>query len=96
MILTTEDAPPTNFTTDGGKTIIGSATEQIHELFKRAEIPYTIKMYPWQRAIEILEGSGSLSFRNGEFVEAGANLGRAVEAIVLRQAVRDRAFNERL
>ncbi|MBK6638710.1 MAG: ABC transporter substrate-binding protein [Rhodocyclaceae bacterium] len=55
MILTTEDAPPTNFTTDGGKTIIGSATEQIHELFKRAEIPYTIKMYPWQRAIDMAE-----------------------------------------
>ncbi len=51
MILTTEDAPPTNMLAADGKTIIGSATEQIHELFKRAGIPYTITMYPWVRAI---------------------------------------------
>ncbi|MBK6638963.1 MAG: hypothetical protein IPG34_15700 [Rhodocyclaceae bacterium] len=30
-----------------GKTIVSSATETIHELFKRAAIPYTIKMFPW-------------------------------------------------
>lgn len=51
MILTTEDAPPTNMLAADGKTIIGSATEQIHELFKRAGIPYTIALYPWVRAI---------------------------------------------
>ncbi|MBK6999720.1 MAG: transporter substrate-binding domain-containing protein [Rhodoferax sp.] len=51
MILTTEDAPPTNMLAADGKTIIGSATEQIHELFKRAGIPYTITLYPWVRAI---------------------------------------------
>lgn len=51
MILTTEDAPPTNMLAADGKTIIGSATEQIQELFKRAGIPYTITLYPWVRAI---------------------------------------------
>lgn len=55
LTLTTEDAPPTNFTTDGGKTITGSATEQIHELFKRAGIKYTIALFPWQRAIDMAE-----------------------------------------
>lgn len=53
LVLTTEDAPPFNYTTDGGKTIVGSATEAIHELFKRAKIDYTITMYPWVRAIEM-------------------------------------------
>ena len=53
LILTTEDAPPFNYTTDGGKTILGSATETIHELFKRAKIDYKISMYPWVRAIEM-------------------------------------------
>lgn len=53
LILTTEDAPPFNYSRDNGKTIEGSATEVIHALFKRAEIDYTIKMYPWVRAIEM-------------------------------------------
>lgn len=53
LILTTEDAPPFNYSTDGGKTVVGSATEAIHELFKRANIDYKITMYPWVRAIEM-------------------------------------------
>lgn len=53
LILTTEDAPPFNYSTDGGKTILGSATETVHELFKRAKIDYKITMYPWVRAIEM-------------------------------------------
>ncbi|HLA35862.1 MAG TPA: ABC transporter substrate-binding protein [Rhodocyclaceae bacterium] len=55
LILTTEDAPPFNYTTDGGKTISGSATEMIHELFKRAKIEYKITLYPWVRAIEMAQ-----------------------------------------
>lgn len=55
IVLTTEDAPPTNFSTDGGKTITGSATDIVRELFKRAEIDYKISMYPWERAINMAE-----------------------------------------
>ena len=55
LVLTTEDAPPTNFTTDGGKTITGSATEQVQEMMKRAGIKYTNTLYPWQRAIDMAE-----------------------------------------
>lgn len=55
LIITTEDAPPFNFTNDKGKTISGSATEQIHELMKRAGMKYAISMYPWQRAIDMAE-----------------------------------------
>ena len=53
LILTTEDAPPFNYSTDGGKTILGSATETVLELFRRAKIDYKITMYPWVRAIEM-------------------------------------------
>ncbi len=53
LTLTTENAPPFNYSNDDGKTILGSATEAIHELFKRTKIPYTIEMYPWVRAIEM-------------------------------------------
>jgi polar amino acid transport system substrate-binding protein len=53
LILTTEEAPPFNYSTDHGKTVVGSATEVVNELFKRAAIDYTIKMYPWARAIEM-------------------------------------------
>lgn len=50
LVLTTEDAPPFNFTSDGGKTITGSATDIVRELFKRANVQYTITLYPWERA----------------------------------------------
>lgn len=50
LIVTTEDAPPYNYSTDGGKTITGSATDIVHELFKRAHVDYSIRMYPWERA----------------------------------------------
>ena len=53
LLLTTEDADPYNYTTDGGKTVVGSATEAVHELFKRANIGYKIALYPWVRAIEM-------------------------------------------
>lgn len=55
LLLTTEDAPPYNYTTDGGQTIVGSATEAVHELFRRANIRYQIVMYPWVRAIKMAE-----------------------------------------
>lgn len=55
LLLTTEDAPPYNYTTDGGATIVGSATEAIHVLFKRAKVNYRIAMYPWVRAIKMAE-----------------------------------------
>ncbi|MBK9348385.1 MAG: ABC transporter substrate-binding protein [Burkholderiales bacterium] len=46
---------PYNYTTDGGQTIVGSATEAVHELFRRANIRYQIVMYPWVRAIKMAE-----------------------------------------
>lgn len=53
LIITTEDAPPFNYTTDGGKTISGFATETVNEMFKRANVPYKTTLYPWVRAIEM-------------------------------------------
>jgi len=53
VTLTTENAPPYNFSNDGGKTVVGSATETVQELFQRAHIPYKIKMYPWVRALDM-------------------------------------------
>ncbi len=59
LTLTTENAPPFNYSDDDGKTIVGSATETVHELFKRSKIPYTIEMYPWVRAIEMARANKS-------------------------------------
>lgn len=55
LILTTEEAPPTNFSLDGGKTITGSATEQIREMMQRAGVTYSISMFPWKRAYAMAE-----------------------------------------
>lgn len=53
LVLATEEAPPFNYLADDGKTVVGSATELIHALFKRAHVPYTITLFPWARALEM-------------------------------------------
>lgn len=53
LTITTEEYPPFNYSTDGGKTIVGSASETVNELFKRAGIGHKITLYPWVRAIEM-------------------------------------------
>jgi len=50
LTLTTEDYPPFNFSTDGGKTMTGSATDVMKEVLKRTGINATITLYPWERA----------------------------------------------
>ena len=50
LTLTTEDYPPFNFSTDGGKTMTGSASDVMNEVLKRTGIKATISLYPWERA----------------------------------------------
>lgn len=53
LTLTTEDAPPFNFSNDGGKTITGIATDMVNEVLKRTGIQATTKLYPWERAYKM-------------------------------------------
>jgi len=50
LTLTTEDYPPFNFSTDGGKTMTGSASDVMNEVLKRTGIKATMSLYPWERA----------------------------------------------
>ncbi|MFT3850882.1 MAG: ABC transporter substrate-binding protein [Propionivibrio sp.] len=50
LTLTTEEYPPLNFSTDGGKTVSGVSTDVMKEVSKRTGIAVTIGLYPWQRA----------------------------------------------
>ena len=53
LTLTTEEYPPLNFSTDGGKTITGFSTEIMREVLKRTGIQGTIALYPWVRALKM-------------------------------------------
>lgn len=55
LTLTTEEYPPYNFSTDGGKTITGSATDVMNEVIKRTGIKATNAIYPWQRAYKMAQ-----------------------------------------
>lgn len=57
LTLTTEDYPPYNMSTDGGKTVIGLSTEIVTEAAKRATVPISIGLYPWERAYSMAQGS---------------------------------------
>ncbi|TDR73318.1 substrate-binding periplasmic protein [Paludibacterium purpuratum] len=50
--LLTEDDPPFNILEDNGQ-IGGVSTEMVRELFRRADVPYTLTLMPWIRAYHI-------------------------------------------
>ncbi len=57
--LATENYPPFNMSTRGNtieknaKYITGISTEIVKELFKRADIDYTLSLYPWKKAYRL-------------------------------------------
>ena len=53
LTLTTEEYPPFNFSTDGGKTITGSSSDLMREIMKRNGTSGTITLYPWSRAFRM-------------------------------------------
>ncbi len=53
LVLTTEDYPPFNMLVSGGSEIVGISTEKVRELMRRAKEPYTIKLFPWNRAYQM-------------------------------------------
>ena len=55
LTLVTEDYPPLNFTTDGGQTITGSATDVMREILRRTGIPATISLRPWRLAYKLAQ-----------------------------------------
>lgn len=58
LTLTTEDYPPFNIKAENGKPVSGIATDIIAEMMKRAAIPITIAMYPWERAKSLALSDG--------------------------------------
>ena len=53
LLITTEEANPLSMTKDGGKTIYGAAADKVHELLRRAHIPYDMQSTSWNRALEL-------------------------------------------
>ena len=50
MTLLTEEFPPLNYSTDGGKTIVGTSTELIRHALHRAGTAASIEIHPWRYA----------------------------------------------
>jgi polar amino acid transport system substrate-binding protein len=53
MELVTEDYPPFNIPAENDRPISGISTEIIREMMRRADIPISISMFPWQRALSM-------------------------------------------
>jgi len=51
--LTTEENPPFNFTDEKSGKFVGIGTEMVKEVFKRADLKYTIIPLPWSRAYNL-------------------------------------------
>ena len=51
--LTTEENPPFNFTDEKTGKFVGIGTEMVKEIFKRADIKYSIVPLPWSRAYNL-------------------------------------------
>ncbi|MFZ6801407.1 substrate-binding periplasmic protein [Undibacterium sp. Di24W] len=53
ITITTEYLYPLNASDKEGDAIYGQSADKVHELFKRSQIPYQIKMMSWNRAFEL-------------------------------------------
>jgi polar amino acid transport system substrate-binding protein len=53
ITITTEYLYPLNVSDKEGDAIYGQSADKVHELFKRSQIPYQIKMMSWNRAFEL-------------------------------------------
>jgi len=53
LIITTEPSITTKLSTVDGKTIFGSAADKVHEIMRRTQIPYQMKIMSWNRAFEL-------------------------------------------
>lgn len=51
--ITTEYLYPLNISDKEGGPIYGQAADKVHELLKRSQIPYQMKMMSWNRAFEL-------------------------------------------
>ncbi len=51
--ITTEYLFPLNIADKEGGIIYGQAADKVHELFKRSQLPYQMKMMSWNRALEL-------------------------------------------
>ena len=53
LTLVTEDYPPNNYSTDGGKTITGISTDVLREMLRRTGMSANFELYPWRNAYKM-------------------------------------------
>ncbi len=53
LLITTEPSISTRLSAEDGKTIYGSAADKVHEIMRRSQIPYQMKIMSWNRAFEL-------------------------------------------
>jgi len=51
--ITTEYLYPLNIIDKTGSAIYGQSADKVHEIFKRAQLPYQMKIMSWNRAFEL-------------------------------------------
>lgn len=52
LTLVTEDYPPFSMQKAGSSDVVGIATDLLRGAMKKAEIDYTVSLFPWKRAYE--------------------------------------------
>ncbi|WMW81826.1 transporter substrate-binding domain-containing protein [Undibacterium cyanobacteriorum] len=57
ITVTTEYLYPLNMSDGRSPRIFGQAADKVHELFKRGQIPYEMKLMTWNRAFELARQS---------------------------------------
>lgn len=59
ITVTTEYLYPLNMVDGHSPRVFGQAADKVHELFKRSQIPYEIKLITWNRAFELARQSNN-------------------------------------
>ena len=55
VAVVTEEMAPYNFLDEKDQSVAGLSTELVHEILKRADVEYQIRLYPWARAYRMAQ-----------------------------------------
>lgn len=85
VAVVTEEMPPYNFYDEKDQAVAGLSTELVHEVFKRANIQYHIKVYPWARAYRMAQEAPNIAIYSMGRNEERERLFKWVGVIVNRE-----------
>jgi polar amino acid transport system substrate-binding protein len=85
VAVVTEEMPPYNFIDEKDQLVTGLSTELVHEVLKRANVEYQVKVFPWARAYRLAQEAPNVAIYSMGRNEEREKLFKWVGVVVNRE-----------